>query len=150
LARPWDLITAKNFACWLSTTFTQFGGNGSNGGGGAGGYTTTSGVGGGGGGSGGNGGFVVCFANTITVTANTLFQTKGGTGGNGGNSDNGGGGAGAAGGNGGYILVVYRSKSGSIITDVTAGAAGTVGTGTVGTPTQATGMVAGTALEIAI
>ena len=166
LGRPYDLISAKNFATFLSGTLTQFKSTSGNGGGGGGGTgaanPTYGGGGGGGGGSGGNGGTLVVFANAITVNASvTLFQTIGGAGGKGGDgklnsnggANGGGGGGGGAGGNGGYVIVAYRTKTGAITYDVTAGASGAIGLGAAtggNNGTLATGMISGATLEIVI
>lgn len=143
-----DYNAARNFACFLSGTLTQFWNNAGNAsGGGGGGWAGNNngtggdgrgGGGGGGGGSGWNGWAVVVFAKTIVTASNTLLQAKWWAGGNGWNGWNGGGGStqfgvggggGGSkwlGGNGGIIVLVYKTLSaGSIVTDVTAGAAGT-------------------------
>lgn len=150
-----DFNAARNFACFVSGTFTQFqnnAGNGAAGGGGGGAWNNNGtggdgrgGGGGGGGGSGGNGWAIAVFAKTIVTASNTLLQAKGGSGGNGGNGGNGGGwatqfGVGGGGwgskwngGNGWLIVLVYKTlSSGTIVTDVTAGASGTNGSGGTG------------------
>jgi len=160
-----DYNAARNFACFLSGTLTQFwnnAGNASAGGGGgwAGNNNGTGGDGrwgggGGGGGSGWNGWAVVVFAKTIITASNTLLQAKWGAGGNGGTGGNGGGGSTqfgvwgggggskGLGGNGGIVVLVYKTlSSGSIVTDVTAGAAGTNGSGGTGASPGSNGTAA--------
>lgn len=160
-----DYNAARNFACFLSGTFTQFwnnAGNASAGGGGGGsgnnngtGWDGRGGGGGGGGGSGGNGGNIVVFAKSIVTASNTLIQAIWGNGGNGGTGGNGGGGStqfGVGGGGGGskwlgwnwgLIVLVYKTlTSGSIVTDVAAGTAGTNGSGGTGAGPGANGTAA--------
>jgi len=160
-----DYNAARNFACFLSGTFTQFqnnAGNASAGGGGGwagnnngAGGDGRGGGGGGGGGSGWNGWAIVVFAKTIITASNTLLQAKWGAGGNGGNGGNGGGGSTqfgvwgggggskGLGGNGGIVVLVYKTlSSGSIVTDVTAGAAGTNGSGGTGASPGSNGTAA--------
>lgn len=166
LGYPNDLMTIKNFATFLSGTFTQFkgaSGNGGAGGGGGGSGDGNSGRygggGGAGGGSGGNGGIIVVFANTIIInTGVTLFQAIGGDGGNGGNAGvpnqigGGGGGGAGSGGNGGYIIIVYRTKSGTITYDVVSGSNGSCGvrTGAGHDGALPSGKITGQKLEIII
>lgn len=163
-ARPNNPLFAQILASWLSGTLTQFKTNATNGGGGggSGGGSNTTGTngggggGGGGGGSGANGGFVFVSANNIVVNAGvTLFQAKGGAGGNGGaggkafsggNAAGGGGGGGLGiGGNGGIVVLLYKTKSGTITYDVTGGANGSNGAGGSGAGTSGTTGNAGTA-----
>jgi hypothetical protein len=144
-----DYNSARNFACFLSGTFTQFWNNGGNagaGGGGGGSWNNNGaggdgrwGGGGGGGGSGGNGWFVVVFAKSIVTASNKLLEAIGGNGGNGwlwGNgwvgtpSGGGGGGSKWAGWNGWLVVLCYKTlTTGSIVTNVIAGTPGTNGLG---------------------
>lgn len=160
-----DYNSARNFACFLSGTLTQFWNNAGNasawGGGGGGGnnngtgWDGRGGGGGGGGGSGWNGWNVVVFAKTVVTASNTLLQAIGGNGGNGwlgwnwgGGSTQfgvgwGGGGSKWLGGNGGVVVLVYKTlTSGTIVTDVIAGTAWTNGNGGTGTSPGSNGTAA--------
>lgn len=160
-----DYNSARNFACFLSGTLTQFWNNAGNasawGGGGGGGnnngtgWDGRGGGGGGGGGSGWNGWNVVVFAKTVITASNTLLQAIGGNGGNGwlgwnwgGGSTQfgvgwGGGGSKWLGGNGGVVVLVYKTlTSGTIVTDVIAGTAWTNGNGGTGTSPGSNGTAA--------
>ncbi|PKM88302.1 hypothetical protein CVU83_01895 [Candidatus Falkowbacteria bacterium HGW-Falkowbacteria-2] len=115
-----------------NTTLSSNAGSAGGGGGGQSGAFSQA-QGGCGGGGGGNGGVIYIAAfNIVTVNGNTFVEAKGGNGGNGGNGGavstyHAGGGGGGAGGQGGFVLLIYKSLTGTGVIDVSGGTKGLKG-----------------------